>query len=64
MPRLLALCCLALPLALGQPVFAADAPTSKADTAPADQPKEESAVTHHSLALDGRTIKYTATAGT
>ncbi|HET7174563.1 MAG TPA: peptidase S10 [Gammaproteobacteria bacterium] len=64
MPRLLSLCCLALPLVIGQPVFAADAPASKADTAPADQPKEESAVTHHSLALDGRTIKYTATAGT
>src|SRR5215469_13793299 len=59
MQRLLAPLCLVLTLG-GPPAYADTAP----DAAGKDQPKEESSVTHHSLALSGKTLKYTATAGT
>src|SRR5215472_5503029 len=59
---------LALAIALAAPLAeAAGAPASSTSAAPAAAtaaPKEESAVTHHSLALPGGSIKYTATAGT
>ena len=66
MLRSIALCSLALSLVLGPVVNAATTSSAKTDTAQAtaEQPKEESAVTHHSLTLDGKTIRYTATAGT
>ncbi len=55
-------------LAMAAPLAqAADAPASGSTAAPAAAtaaPKEESAVTHHSLALADGSIKYTATAGT
>jgi carboxypeptidase C (cathepsin A) len=68
MSRLLALLALALPLGFVVPVYADDAPAAKtADAAtPAadDKPKEDSAISHHSVSVGGETIKYTATAGT
>ncbi|HEV7165306.1 MAG: S10 family peptidase [Gammaproteobacteria bacterium] len=66
MRRTLAFLSLFLPLTLLAPMAqAAEAPAASTAAAPSEAaPKEESAVTHHSLALDGETIKYTATAGT
>ena len=65
MHRPLALLSLLLPLALPPLAQAAEAPAAASAAAPAEAaPKEESAVTHHSLTLNGETIKYTATAGT
>ena len=67
MHRSLALLSLLLALAAVPAAQAADAPASGTSAAPAAAtaaPKEESSVTHHSLALPGGTIKYTATAGT
>jgi carboxypeptidase C (cathepsin A) len=53
-------------LAVSLPAFADDAPKAGADKA-ADTtlpvPKETSSVTHHSVSIDGETVKYTATAG-
>lgn len=40
------------------------APPASKEPAPPPVPKETSAVTHHELALGGKTLKYTATAGT
>ena len=66
MRRTLAFLSLFLPLTLLAPMAqAAEAPAASTAAAPSEAAaKEESAVTHHSLALDGETIKYTATAGT
>lgn len=64
MPRLSALC-LALALGLGAAAHADDAKKTDAPAAASqDKPKEESAVTRHSLSVGGQTLKYTATAGT
>jgi carboxypeptidase C (cathepsin A) len=68
MRRLLALLVLILPFGLTIPAYADDAPAAKTADAPAsaadDKPKEDSAVSHHSVSVGGSTIKYTATAGT
>jgi len=68
MSRLLTLLALVLPLGLGAPTYAEDAPAAKTgNTAAAavdDKPKEDSAVSHHSVSVGGASIKYTATAGT
>ncbi|HEV2110447.1 MAG TPA: peptidase S10, partial [Gammaproteobacteria bacterium] len=65
MPRPLALLSLLLPLAAAPLSQAAEAPAAASAAAPAEAaPKEENAVTHHSLSLNGETIKYTAIAGT
>ena len=66
MPRLLALLALVLPLGLGSMAYAGDQPKADAAAAPAadEKPKEDSSVTHHSVSVDGTSIKYTATAGT
>jgi len=61
MSRLIALpflCLLALPAA------ALAAPSSPASSATAPVPKERSVKTHHRVTIDGKTIRYTATAGT
>ena len=58
------------PASPAQPATAANADTSKTgehkdtdkDTAPI--PPEKSSVTHHELAIGGKSLKYTATAGT
>ena len=66
MQRLIALLCLALPLGLGSAVYADDNPAQKPAEAATDKapPKEESAVSRHSLEVGGKTLKYAATAGT
>ena len=56
----------AIPLA-AQPSTAdkpADKPAAKPDAAPKPAPEEKSSVTRHTLTLDGKTLPYTATAGT
>ena len=56
-----------LALVLVAPVFAADStPAAKpaAGVNAVPTPKEEKTITQHSVAIDGQTIKYTATAGT
>jgi len=62
MKNTLALLPLLLLCALSAPAYADDAPAKPA-TQELPVPKEASSVTQHSLAIDGRTIKYTATAG-
>ena len=62
MRRLIALLCLALPLGVASAY--ADPASDAAPRADKDQPKEESSVSQHSFALDGKTLKYTATVGT
>jgi carboxypeptidase C (cathepsin A) len=69
MQRALVLAVLAVLLvlspALGQPAASPPADkAAKADTPPKPAPEEKSAVTHHTLTLDGKTLPYTATAGT
>ena len=69
MRRLFLLLCLSLAFSPSIAVFAdemspADKAADKTSTTADEKPKEESAVTHHSLQINGETIKYTATAGT
>jgi carboxypeptidase C (cathepsin A) len=67
MRRLLALLILVLPFGVALPAYADDAPAAKtADAAATAEtpPKEDSAVSRHSVSVNGQTIKYTATAGT
>jgi len=67
MSRLFALLALVLPLGWGAPAYADEAPAAKTDNTEAaadDKPKEDSAVSHHSVTVGGTSIKYTATAGT
>lgn len=56
-----------LALLLAIPAFAANAPaaaTAKAPAATTPAPKETKSVTHGRVTVNGRTIRYTATAGT
>src|SRR5579863_7751462 len=67
MQRLIAIFCLALPLALSTAAHADDNPAQKPADAAAtdkDQPKEEKSVTHHSVSVGGKNMAYDATAGT
>ncbi|MGA9852439.1 MAG: peptidase S10 [Gammaproteobacteria bacterium] len=61
LPVELSLCAL---LVLGTPLMAGASAATSDKTAEPPIPKETSAVTRHSLTIDGETLKYTATAGT
>jgi carboxypeptidase C (cathepsin A) len=61
MSRLIALPSLCLLMA---PMAALAAPPKPAASTPAPVPRERAVSTQHSVAIDGRTIRYTATAGT
>ena len=66
LPLLLA-CAISFPAAAQRRSSApepASAAASEEKTAPTPIPKETSAVTEHDLSLDGKTLRYTATAGT
>ena len=50
-------------LAAGMPLHAGEPPAASNAAAALPVPKERSVVTHHTLTLDGRRLRYTATAG-
>jgi carboxypeptidase C (cathepsin A) len=63
MKRAFAILAVAATLFVASPVFAASAP-AKAHTEHTARPKDKAVVTHGSVVVDGKRIRYTATAGT